>query len=215
MTPALSDFLKIVYRPRETMRRILDSGPHRWAIQIILLAFICASVSDVDPHKITEALPSLNLPVVLIIVLLSILLGAAGWVLMLFLFAWIAAPVGRLMGGVAAAADVRAALAWGMVPMIWSVLYRIPLAVYKNRFPVPTDANIREILLQFMSHGGCSLIVFLIACEIALGLWTLYVASSTLGEAHRFSTAQGFLNLVLAVAVPILVIAAAVFSFSK
>ena len=197
------------------MRRILDSGPDRWAIQIILLAFVCSSVSDVDTRRLSEALPSLKLPFVLAIVVLSILVGAAGWVLALFLFSWIAAPVGRLMGGVGTAPEVRAALAWGMVPVIWSVLYRIPVAVYQSRFPIRAHTNVREILVQFMAHGGCSLIVVLIACQILIAIWSLFVASSTLGEAHRFSTAQGFLNLIIAVALPVLVIGAAVFTFSK
>jgi hypothetical protein len=215
MAPRLADLLSILYRPRETMRRILDSGPDRWAIQIVLLAFVCASVSDIDPRKLSAALPSVKLPFVLAIAVLSIVVGAAVWVCALFLFSWIAAPVGRMMGGVGTAPDVRAALAWGMVPAIWSVLYRIPLAVYKNRFPVPTEANVRETLMQFLAHGGCSLIVVLIACQIALGIWSIYIASSTLGEAHRFSTGQGFVNLIIAVALPVLVIGAAVFTFAK
>jgi hypothetical protein len=214
--PALSDLFTILYRPRQTMRRILDSGGDRWAVPIVLLAFLCASVNDPDIRHTADALPNTKLFPVLAIVALALLCVAVAWVLALFVMSWIAAPVGRMLGGTGTVADVRAALAWGMVPIIWSVSYRIPFAVLRTRYDVVgPQQNVKEILLNFMEHGGCALIVVLLALQTIFFLWSLFVASCTLAEAQRFSTEKGFVNLAITIALPLLVIFAAVYTFWK
>jgi hypothetical protein len=127
------DLVTVLYRPRATMRRVLDGGRDRWTIQIVVLAFICASVGDADISKLLAALPDLSLNATLALVALALLLIAACWIIVLYLFAWVATFIGRWLDGQGEIADVRAALAWGLVPVIWSVVLRIPLAVYKSR----------------------------------------------------------------------------------
>jgi hypothetical protein len=212
-SPALADLLTILYRPRETMRRILDSGGDRWAVQVVLLAFICGSVNDVDIGHLREVFPDMKLLPVIAIAVVALAVGAATWVLALFILSWIAAPVGRMLGGAGTVADVRTALAWGIVPVIWSVIYRIPLAVLKGRLDVRPQGNVKEILLNFMGHGGCALVVIAMALQITFFLWSLFVASCSLGEAQRFSTERGFVNLAISIALPLLVIGVAVFTF--
>ena len=213
--PALADLLTILYRPRQTMRRILDGGPDRWAVPIVLLAFVCASVSDTDIRGLSEILPNINLLSVIAVVLVALVVGAAIWVLALFILSWIAAPIGRMLGGTGTVADVRTALAWAMVPMIWSVIYRIPLAMFKSRIPVRHDQNVKDIFLNFVEHGGCALIAVVLALQIVLTLWSVFVASSTLAEAQRFSTEKGFINVVIAIALPLLVIGVCVFTLRR
>jgi hypothetical protein len=50
----LRDLVTILYQPRETMRSILDR-PDRWSLQIVFLAFVCASVNDIDVRHFTDA----------------------------------------------------------------------------------------------------------------------------------------------------------------
>jgi hypothetical protein len=213
--PALGDLVTILYRPRQTMRRILDSGRDRWAVQIVLLAFVCASVSDSDVRGLSEFLPNIDLLSVIAVVLVALIVGAAMWVLALFILSWIAAPIGRMLGGTGTVADVRAALAWAMVPMIWSVIYRIPLAVFKSRMPLRPDQHVKDIFLNFIEHGGCALITVVLALQIVLTLWSVFVASGTLAEAQQFSTEKGFVNFVIAIALPLLVIGVCVFTFRR
>ena len=212
---ALGDLFTILYRPRQIMRRILDGGGDRWAVQIVLLAFLCASVSDTDARSLGEVLPDVKLLPLMSIIVVALAVQAAVWVLALFILSWIAVAVGRMLGGTGTGADVRAALAWGMVPMIWSVIYRVPLAIFKDRIPVRPDQHVRDILLNFVQHGGCAVMVVMIALQIVFMLWSLFVASCTLGEAQRFSTEKGFVNLVITIAIPLLVIFAAVYTFGK
>src|SRR5260370_31762876 len=124
----LKDLVTILYRPRETMRRILDR-PDRWSLQIVFLAFVCASVNDIDVRHATALLPGLRLFPGLILLALAIIVGGFLWIVTLFILSWIATAIGRQMGGEGNARAVRAALAWSMVPIVWSPIYRPPLAI--------------------------------------------------------------------------------------
>ncbi len=213
-SPRLADLWTILYRPRQTMRRILDSGGDRWSVPVVLLAFFCASADDVSIRGIAAMLPGIKLLPTMAIVTLILLLSAAMWVIMLFVLSWIAAFVGRILGGAATASDVRAALAWAIVPLIWSVIYRVPAGVYKNRIDV-ASINLRQAQLNVLAHGGCVLVVVFFALQALFALWSLTIATFTLAEAQRFSTERGFVNLAIAIALPLLVFAAAMFTFSK
>lgn len=190
------------------MRRVLDGGRDRWTIQIVVLAFICASVGDADISKLLAALPDLSLNATLALVALALLLIAACWIIVLYLFAWVATFIGRWLDGQGEIADVRAALAWGLVPVIWSVVLRIPLAVYKSRV-IPQTLDQHRFMMDFVSKGGCALAVLVATFQILLYVWIAYVASSTVAEALHFSSWSGFATIALTAAVPVIVAVAA------
>lgn len=214
-SPRLADLLTILYRPRETMRRILDGGRDRWAVQVVLLAFVCASANDTDIRILGEVLPDVKMLPLMAIVTVALVMGAATWVVALFIVSWIAAPIGRMLGGVGTVPEVRAALAWGIAPIVWSPIYRIPFAVFQSSFHVGPNPNVREILLDFVAGGGCSIIVVFLALQLFFFLWSLFVASCSLAEAQRLSSEKGFINLAISIALPLMVIGAAVYAFSK
>ncbi|HKB79709.1 MAG TPA: YIP1 family protein [Thermoanaerobaculia bacterium] len=207
MEPALSlgDLVAILYRPRQTMRRVLDAGRDRWVIQIVILAFVCASVSDSDFRTLGRALPGLTAVSVIAIALVALIAGSLAWLLLLALFAWIVTAVGRMIGGSGTAADVRAALAWSLVPVIWSVAYRIPVAIYKSRIVATSGTDDKQVLFSLLSHGGCAIAVIVLALQSAMIAYCLYVASNTLGEAERFSSWKGLAALTITFTIPVAV----------
>jgi Yip1-like protein len=212
-SPSLRDLVTILYRPRETMRRILDSGADRWAVQIIVLAYFCSQMNDPDLRNVNEVLPWMTSTSIVAIVLLGMIFMAAVFVLLLFAVSWPVTFVGRLLGGTGPNADVRAAIAWGWVPMIWSVFVRIPMAIYAARLHLPGHVQGREAILNLLAQGGCALGVVIITLQIVLfGAW-LYVTSLTVAEAQRFSSAKGFANVAIALAGPFIIGAAAVIAF--
>ena len=131
---------------------------------------------------------------------------------MLYLFAWIATIAGRkLLGGTGSHADVRAAMAWGLVPVIWSPVYRIPFALYAHRFQaVATSVRPEKLLFDFLSTGGCSLLVVYMAVQLLFTIWCFWVGSHGVAEAQQFSPAKGFANIAIALAAPLIIIAAAI-----
>ncbi len=203
----LGDLVTVMYRPRETMRRILGDRD-RWTAQVVILAFLCASVHDVDSRHLPIVLPGLGFSS-LAIIALGLVIGAAAWGILLFCLSWIATFVGRKMGGVASAADVRAALAWGMVPVIWSPVYRIPFAVFESRLVSPAGVPPQIHLLDVLAQGGCSIVVVFLAFQFLFMVWCAFVGSCCVSEAQQFSSAKGFLNVAIAIGVPVVIVAAA------
>ena len=210
---SLKYLVTILYRPRETMRRILDSAGSRWTAQIIILASICASFSDADASRIgTKVLPGLTLMPILAIIVLGLVAQALSWIVFVLFVAVIALPVGRFLGGKASFRDVIAALAWGMVPTIWSPIYRIPFGIIASRLHVAqTDAP--KALLDVISRGGCSFFVAYLFFQVLFEVACVIIGSFTLAEAQQFSTQKGFANVLIALVLPFLVAAAAVFTF--
>jgi len=209
---SLTDLVTILYRPRETMRRVLDAGRDRWVPQIVIFAFVCASIGDTDMRRLPRVVPGLMTISVVGIALLALAGGALLWLMFVALVAWIATPIGRFLGGSGTARDMRAALAWSLVPVIWSGLYRIPLAVYKSQFDVAADSDAKKVLFDLMAHGGCAIAVVVMALQLTLYAVCLWVGSNTVGEAQRFSSWKGLANLGIVFVIPFAVALAAFFA---
>jgi len=213
-SPSLKDLVTILYKPRETMRRILDGGPKRWTAEIVVLAVICASFADPDIRHLNEALPGFSLGPTLAFVALVLLVLAVFWVLAVYAFAWLATFVGTKLDGRGPVPDVRAALAWGTVPMIWSIVYRIPIAFYRSRMEIHTGSR-TQISIDLVQQGGCSLALIIIALQLTFDLWILFVVSSTVAEALHFETWKGLSTVAITAAVPVVIAIAAALAFMK
>lgn len=210
----LEDLVTILYRPRETMRRILDR-PDRWSLQIVFLAFVCASVNDIDARHLAGIYPGIHLLPGLAALALAIILGGFLWIVTLFILSGIATIIGRYMGGQAKARDVRAALAWAMVPIVWSPVYRLPLVLLGIGANINPEANGRQEVLNFISRGGCSLLVLFFGFQLLFAIGCVVLASFTVAEAEGFSTQKGFLIAAITIALPLMLIAAAIFTMRR
>ena len=204
----LRDLATVLVQPQPTMRRVLD-GSDRWTVQVVFLAFVCSSVGDANPRMMADALPGLGWSA-LAVVAVSIVVGALTWVIALWLLAWIAGFVGRKLGGVAKMADVRAAMAWGLVPVIWSLAYRIPMTILVNRFHVNPNINVAETLVDFASKGGISLVIVFLTFQLLFAVWSVWVGSFCLAEAEQFSPLTGLGTLAITFGIPIVIVLAAV-----
>ena len=209
---SLKYLVTILYRPRETMRRILDSGGSRWTAQVIILASLCASVSDMDASHYGKFLPGITLMPIMAIVVLGFVVQAISWIVFALFVAAIALPVGRFLGGKAAFRDITAALAWGLVPTIGSPLYRLPFAIIGSRLHV-AQTHAPKQLFDVISHGGCSFIIIYLFFQLLFEIGCIVLGSFTLAEAQQFSTQKGAANVLIALVLPFAVAAAAVFSF--
>jgi hypothetical protein len=208
-SPSLGDLVTLLYKPRETMRRILDNSDKRWTAEVVVLATLCASFADPDIRHFHQILPDLKLGPTLAFIALVLLLIATCWVLILYLVSWVVALVGKYLGGTAKVADVRAALAWGLVPLIWSVVYRIPVNLYISRLTLRSTAPFK-ISFDFLQSGGCSLALIAAALQVMFDLWVLFAMCSTLAEAEQFETWKGLSTLAISAAAPVIIVIAAV-----
>jgi len=201
----------IMIRPRATMRRILDAGRDRMVIPLVLLATLSAILGDLDRSSL-DAMR--KLPVNFGLLAVGICVGVSAFFLLLFyVFTWIAYGMGRLLEGTATPREVRSAMAWGLAPIIWSILYRLPAVIIwpgtmESRLRLHDSAQL-SINPNLMGMGCIGSVIFA-ALELTMLIWYCVVASNTLGEANRFSAARGFGALVLTGISPAIILIAAV-----
>ena len=194
------------------MRRILDHARDRWTIQIVILALVCASVNDTDVRRLADILPGLSLISILIVSLAALLAVCLGWLAILFLAALLVKYTGRAFGGNGTANDVRAALAWAMVPMIWSLVYRIPVALYQSSLPLGPDVSPKEMLFGSMEAGGCSAAVIFLGLQLIFFIWSVVIAAATVAEAHNVPIEKGAAILAVSLIIPPAIILAGAFA---
>lgn len=214
-----SDFVAILFRPRQTMRRILDRRPDRSVIPLVLLASLSAFAGDMrlaDLGRVPAGIVSPSM----VLLIAGVVVGVVFCSLLFFYFlAWIAVPIGHFMEGEGSKRDVRSALAWGLAPSIAALAYRIPALLF---IPATLGEGGRRIRIHgetlilgsaSLARDGWGLALVFTALELGTMLWLLFVASSTMAEAHGFSRARGLGTLALAVCSPMVVIVAALLAF--
>lgn len=199
----------IMIRPRAAIRRILDAGRDRMIIPLVLLAAFSATVGDADRSSL-ETLR--RVPVHPALLLAGIFVAVALVSLLLFYgFSWIAYGMGRVLEGAATPREVRSAMAWGLAPIIWAILYRLPVAIF---WPGSTGGRVRvnpdQVAINPELLGmGCMGSVIFTALELTTLVWYCVVVSNTLGEANKFSAGRGFAVLVLTGISPAIIMIAA------
>lgn len=208
MTP----FATILTRPRETVRSVLPRTQTGTIVVMVLLAAVSALVRDVRLQAYQSPQIAAVMPSGWII--------AAGCVAFLiatllfyYAFAFLAWGIGRLLGGTADRRAVRVALAWSLVPLIWALLYRIPVALF---WPVTASSlsssqsplAILHSLAAAMSFYAVVRTAVIALLRIAVDLWSLVIVSIALSEVSGFSTWHGAATLGFALLAPLVVVAA-------
>ncbi|MGZ5476497.1 MAG: YIP1 family protein, partial [Thermoanaerobaculia bacterium] len=135
---------------------------------------------------------------------------ACGTILMVGLFyglSWMAVYAGRMLEGRATPAEVRAAMAWGLAPVILLLLVRVPVAFLR----APTELRrMGGINLTLPSSGTLAGALVLVVVNALGALWYVYVASETLGEANQFSGWRGLGTLAIVGVAPFVIALAAI-----
>ena len=200
----------IGFAPRQTMRAILDSAEKPAAIAIVIAAMLSFSLRDLDIQGFAEVESALGLPTVLLLAPLVLAVMAFAGIVFYFVVSAAAAVIGRwMLGGSGTHRDVRLAVAWGLAPQVWALLYRLPVLLLwpdavallrggRGKIAVG-DLEIKP----FFSPDVPLYQVIVIAClELAFFAWYLTVGSQALGEAQGFSSLRGLANLLLTVVLP-------------
>lgn len=192
------------------MRAILDRAGRRGALAIVVAAIVSFSLRDLDVEGLAEAGASLGVPAAMLISLLAI----AGVVLVAMLFYFVisaaAALVGRwMLGGTGSFRDVRHAVAWGLAPQVWALLFRLPvLLLWPDAVAMLRGGRGKiqlgdfEITPFFSPDVPAYQVILVGLVELGFLVWYLIVGSQALGEAHRFSSMRGLGSLLLAVVLP-------------
>jgi len=197
-TQSFSPWLSIWTSPRATVRRIVDTAPTK---NVLLLAAISGVGRALDRASSQNAGDALPMAAILGI---AVVFGPIGGIVSLHIGGALLRWTGGWLGGQGTAEQVRAAIAWSLVPTILGSLLWLPeLALlgeemFTEATPV-MDAN--PILAD--------LLLGMIGIEVALAIWSVAILILALGEVHRFSGWRALASMVLAflvVFIPILCI---------
>jgi hypothetical protein len=168
----VDSWLSIWYRPRATIRRIVDTDPRKFVLLIAWMAGALAAlnsqiaIATLDLSANVPHLPRLGSIGIAIAAFLFGLLSVVGLYGLAALYRW----AGGILGGTATAVEVRAALAWSQVPGIYLVVVTIiatALGLYTPPAPHMTSP------FNFV--------------ETIVGIWIVVISLKCLGEVHRFS----------------------------
>lgn len=206
--PMLANLAKIMVHPRPTMRRILDAGRDRMGLVIVLLASYSAMFGDLEKSELSALRNQQQIPFALVLLGLFVAVPLFGF-LLYYIFSWVAYAIGRALEGTGKPAQVRSATAWGLAPIVWALLYRVPASLFfAGSDAVKVGKHLSVDTGRFGS--GCIAIVVFGALELATIIWCVAVSSNTIGEAHGFSSWRGLATFLLTAITPAILAIAAV-----
>ncbi|HUP64889.1 MAG TPA: YIP1 family protein [Thermoanaerobaculia bacterium] len=217
--PFLQTFGSILLFPRRTMRRILSDPRKTPVVWLVVAACYSSMLPDLDFEAASEISgglgPGLYAALIAFIGIVLPLLA----VCLFYALSWIAFMAGRQLEGSGTLTEVRAAMAWGLAPVIAALVYRIPVVLMRAagmggewRSRSILRAGDESLIVAGSTPAGVPGLIFVLLEGVLLLAW-IWVTSRCLAEAHQFSSTRGLGTLILtfvlpAVAVFILVSAA-------
>lgn len=183
----MNPWLSVWTRPRETIRRIIETDPTRSWLLVAALAGVANALDRASGRNAGDKLP---LPT---IIAGAVGLGAVWGVVSVYLGAFLLALTGRWIGGRGSRAELRAAVAWAQVPVALSLLLWVPelALVGREMFTAETPE------LDDNPAAAIGLFLFGLA-ELTLGVWSLVLLLKCVGEVQGFSAWKALGNLLLA-----------------
>lgn len=172
----LSPCLTIWTRPRETIRRVVDSDPEH---QVIILAMLSGFAQALTQASARDVGDTLSLPVTLVVCAVA---GSIGGIILLYVSGALLRWAGSWLGGQASSVEVRAAIAWSSVPSIWALILWIPkLALSGRDLFTSAMPRIQANLFLALVLFGFTIV------EVMIAVWAFVVLLKCLSEVHRFS----------------------------
>ncbi|KKO44464.1 hypothetical protein WG68_15530 [Arsukibacterium ikkense] len=121
----------------------------------------------------------------------ALLGGMAGGLISIFLFSWLLKISGRWIGGQATSEHLRAAMAWGAIPILCTLLLWVPLlALYGNAMFSSDTQRITDNLVPYF------ILIFL---ELLLAIWGVILIIKCVGQVQGFSAWRALGNVMLAI----------------
>lgn len=170
--------------PRRTIRTIVD---HDATYYVAPLAGLAGIGSTLDRAVIKNAGNTFEVPQILIF---SAIGGFISGIISLYVFAFALRISSKWLGGAASREHLRAAIAWGALPLVAALLIWIPqIALFgKDAFLMDSPQAFSQPLAYWS----------LTAIEICAAVWALIAMAKTVGEVNQFSAWRALGAIVLA-----------------
>lgn len=186
-----SPWITIWYRPRVTMRAIIESDPKKDVLLIVILSGILGFFTG----TLVSFMITGDFTVLIIFMILTLILGPLIGIAQLYIMGAVLGFTGMLLGGKGTAEEVRAALAWGNIPTfaISAVMIPFILMLFAT---MPSSEQVMQpgaSVSPLVSLSSCFLML-----TVPFFLYSFYfVFLQSLAEAHQFSGWRAFFSILL------------------
>ncbi|UTW44491.1 YIP1 family protein [bacterium SCSIO 12696] len=160
-------WLSIWLKPHATMRQILATDPNKSVFMLVILGGFANTFSNANEGQI---------PYGFIGLVITALIGGAiiGFIFWL-LYSSLINITGRWLGGQGNWEEVRCAVAWANVPLIWMLVVEVPFYLLFNQLPTHNEYIYYGLLY------GTALVLLVVS------IWSVFTFCHCVGEAHKFS----------------------------
>lgn len=188
----LNPWLHIWVKPRAVIRQELEnrSGEKR----LILLALIIGIPTMFVNNQQTTV--EVNMGTIIII---SLIIGPLLGLISLYLGAWINSVVGRWIGGVGRASDLRIATLYGyMVPSLVPIFVKlIDFFIRGEAFFITADSTITGAPIGLYESLFSGMSPILAVLYSGLFIYVYIISLKSAGEAHQYSAWKAFLTNII------------------
>ena len=188
---SLNPWFSIWLQPRATMQQILDTDPARLVLLLAIIAGFFDALNQAVIQDLGDRMDSWQS-----VVFSCAIGGPLSGVLGLFVGGYLLRKTGSWLGGSASVREVRAAIAWGSIPMIWLGLLWIPMiALFGDECFTSLTPRLDEDPVL------ASAMLFLGLIELIGAIWAIVISLKCLGQAHKFSAWRALGSVLLMVLV--------------
>ncbi|MCU1246896.1 MAG: hypothetical protein JWN02_2806, partial [Acidobacteria bacterium] len=203
----LRNLVWIVREPSAAMADLVARPDEKTVIQLLLLASLGILLKDISWPALRTA--SATIGTWRLTGIMAIAVVAVGLLTFacFYAFSFVVTFVGRLFGGEGKWPAVRTGLAWGLAPLVWSIVYRLPMTLVARPSVPRLHTGPAGPLLDVLgsNHVGWTLTLILLVVQIVILLWIVLLSSLGVAEAHRISFWNGLATLMLAASTPIVI----------
>lgn len=189
-------WLTIWTSPRATFRRIVDHGPEE---HLVLILFMFGGFAHaLDIASVRDWGDILPLPAIFLI---CAIVGPVGGVVGFCVYGALLKWTGGWIGGQGSSVQIRAAIAWSYVPLIWALILWVPeLALFGQ------DIFTSEMPSIATNPSLVSLFFGFVIIKIIIGIWAFIIHLKCIGEVQKFSAWKALGNVLLSNLVIVVII---------
>jgi hypothetical protein len=182
----LNPWITMWIKPRATIQQIVDTNPER---KVHLLAAAAGFSQYLDRASEKGMGDIWEWPMIFMI---AMIVGPIGGMIFLYIGGALIRWTGNWVGGQASSQDIRAAIAWSSVPIIWALILWIPELVLfgQDLFTTEGPRIDADPSLVFILFGFG-------AIHIIVAIWSIVVFLKCLGQVQGFSAWKALGNAIL------------------
>lgn len=207
----LNPWKSLWLKPRQTIRQIVSTNPTLHVIPIVLVYGGLQTLDNGAERNLGDRFAGLDgvLSVnayLLLVVGLFVVGALLALVMWLYLTAWLLEWTGGWLNGKASLEELRAAMAWSVIPILIALILGIPSYIYLG----PEAFTSYTPKLDNSEIIGLIYYIPLLVIAIGLFIWSIFTSCHMIGEVQGFSAwtaAWNYILVCLVCAIPVLLIA--------